>query len=119
MEEAVKKRSSTEARVTVLETQVLAIAHNIEKLDEKVDTQYHTLHQRISSLRDDVRSDIDVKHERLMEKLDEHSKQSAEANEKLNDKISALEKWKWSLMGAAAVIGFFLAHVRLDALFGG
>lgn len=109
---------STNERVSVLETQVLNISNNVERLEVRVEDQYKTLHHRISELRDDVRDDIDTKHEKLMFKLDEHNQASQEHWDNVNNKINQIEKWKWMVMGGALVVGYFLAHIRIESLFG-
>lgn len=109
--------SDTRARVSVLESQVVSIAHNIEKLETKVEGQYNTLHSRISDLRDDIQLAIDQKNERIMEKLDEQSAEAADAHKSLSERLGDIEKWRWILIGAAAVIGYILAHVRIEKFF--
>lgn len=37
-------------------------------------------------------------------------------NDKINSKIESLDKWRWQMMGGAAVIGFVLSKVS-DTLF--
>jgi hypothetical protein len=108
---------TTTARVSVLENQVVTIAHSIEKLEVRVEDQYKTLHTRISDLRDDVRGDIDSKHEKLVQKIDEHSVTSSVKLDSIEEKISAIEKWRWMIMGAAIVVGYVLAHVKLENIF--
>lgn len=112
-------RSGTDntTRVTVLENQVEAISSNVVKLEQKIDANYATLHSRISDLRDDLRSDIDSKHERLVEKIDKNAKSSAEQHQQLYEKITALDKWRWIVTGGAIVVGYVLAHVKLQNLF--
>lgn len=112
------QKDNTTTRVSVLENQVITIAHNIEKLDQKVETQYHTLHSRISDLRDDLRSDFEDKNEKFCEKLDAHTAQSAQQLDGIKEKLSELEKWRWMLVGAAVVVGYILAHVNLGKFFG-
>ena len=107
----------TETRVTVLETQVSGINNNLEKIETRIEANYNTLHHRISELRDDLHEDIEIKHEKVMEKLDEHVKDSDRQNEELKGMITQIEKWKWMLMGGAIVIGYVLAHLRLERLF--
>ena len=60
----------TETRVSVLETQVDSITGSVTKLEQKIDSNYATLHHRISDMRDDLRNDIDTKHEKIIDKLD-------------------------------------------------
>lgn len=109
--------SDMKARVTVLETQMLGVAHNVEKLEQKVEGQYQTLHSRISDMRDDLRAEIDNKHEAVMKKFDVHMEQETEHHKNLQAKIGDLERWRWMLVGAAAVVGYVLAHIKLEKFF--
>lgn len=103
-------------RITALETQMVNIANNVEKIEGRVDFHYQTLHSRISDMRDEIRAEIDIKHEKLIEKLDEHAKKESEENKSMSSKISGLEKWRWMLMGGAVVVGYIIAHIKLDKL---
>lgn len=109
--------ADTKARVSVLENQVVAIAHNIEKLETKVDGQYSTLHHRISDLRDDLSTSISQKHDQIVEKLDNQAKEDQSAHRALAERLNDIEKWRWMLIGAAVVIGYILAHLKLEKLF--
>jgi len=40
----------TDIRVSVLETQVSGLTHNIEKIEKKIDDNYSVLHTRINEL---------------------------------------------------------------------
>ena len=33
------------------------------------------------------------------------------------DKIQTIEKWRWMIMGGALVVGYVLAHLKLEKLF--
>ena len=35
----------------------------------------------------------------------------------MSNRVDVLERWRWMIVGAAVVIGYILAHVRLDKLF--
>ena len=106
----------TETRVSVLETQVDAITGSVSKLEQKIDANYATLHHRISDMRDDLRNDIDTKHEKIIDKLDGQAKASSEQHKAIAEKINAIEKWRYMLVGGAVVIGYMLAHVKLEKL---
>lgn len=113
----ISKDHNTATRVSVLENQVQTLSGNIEKLDQKVEIQYQTLHSRISDLRDDLRNDFESRQEKIIEKIDEHSVHSASQMENIKSKITDLEKWRWMIMGAAVVVGFILAHIDIKTLF--
>lgn len=108
--------SDTRARVTVLETQMQSVSQNVEKLETRLEGQYQTLHSRISDMRDDLRTEIDKKHDAMVTMLKEHMKAEQEHHETIQDKMSSMEKWRWMIMGAAGVVGYILAHVKLDKL---
>lgn len=107
----------TDVRVSVLETQVSSINTSIEKLEEKIDANYVTLHHRISDMRDDLHKDIETKHDRVIEKLDQQNKASTEQHKAIAEKIQTIEKWRWMIMGGALVVGYVLAHLKLEKLF--
>ena len=117
--EAIMARTGAEdsARIIVLENQVTTINANVEKLEKKIDSNYVTLHERISSLRDDLHNSIEVKHDKVMEKLEEQSRASSSQHAAIAQKVQSLEKWRWMIMGAAIVVGYVLAHLKLDKLF--
>lgn len=111
-----KSRSSdtTNARLSVLENNMNIMTHNFEKLEFQTDQNYATLHSRISELRDDLRTDFEHKNEKIFEKLEEHNKTTFEQNNALHKKIHQFEKWRWMIMGGALVIGYIIAHLKLE-----
>lgn len=112
-----QRNDDTHSRLSVLENNMSIISHNVEKLEYQIDQNYATLHSRISDLRDDLRSDFESKNERIIEKLEEHNKNSAHQSEVLQTRISQIEKWRWMIMGAALVIGYVLAHIKVENFF--
>jgi hypothetical protein len=52
-----------------------------------------------------------------MEKLDFQTKASTEQHKQIAEKLHAVEKWRWMIMGGAIVIGYVLAHLKLEKLF--
>ena len=114
---AQRQNHETKARLSVVENNVNIIAGNVEKLEQKIDSNYATLHSRISDLRDDLRSDFEAKNEKILNKLDEHNSSSALHSQTLNERISQIERWRWMIMGAALVLGYVIAHVKLENLF--
>jgi hypothetical protein len=119
MPENVTRIRSTEinTRIGVLETQVQHIDHTIEKLDQRVNTQYETIHSRISDLREDMRKEICDKHEQLVEKLDVQAEVTTSQHKDIQAKIMDIEKWRWILVGGAIVVGYFIAHMKLENFF--
>jgi hypothetical protein len=48
---------------------------------------------------------------------EEIRKDVVEDLEKMNHRVSALEQWKWYVVGGAAVAGYMLAHLDFFAKF--
>lgn len=119
MPENVTRIRSTEinTRIGVLENQVQHIGHTIEKLEHRVNAQYETLHSRISDLREDMRKEIGDKHEQLIDKLDAQAEITTSQHKEMQEKIVEIEKWRWILAGAAIVVGYFIAHMKLENFF--
>lgn len=113
----VEKTGESDIRISVLESQVDTLNTNLDKLVDKVESNYATLHHRISELRDDLHKDIESKNEKILVKLDEHSRSSVLQHQSMSDKLAEIEKWRWILIGAAIVLGYFIAHVKLENLF--
>ncbi len=111
------KSETTSTRITVLETQVDNITTNVRKMEEKIDENYSTLHHRISDLRDDFNKSLDDKTEKIILKLDIQAKASTEQHKIISEKMQTFEKWRWMIMGGAIVIGYFLAHLKIDKIF--
>lgn len=91
--------------------------NSIERLETKVEGQYETLHSRISDMRDDVHREMGEKHEAVMAKLDAGAKNSADQHKAIADRVAENEKWRYLLIGGAIVIGYVIAHIKLDKLF--
>jgi predicted RNase H-like nuclease (RuvC/YqgF family) len=111
-------------RVSVLETQFVNLSDDVTALQKNT----ANLEQKITDMRNDFHQNIDEKHEKLVNKLDQQaketrtqydalSKENREQHDILSKKMPALEKWRWMLIGAAVVAGYFLGHIRLDKLF--
>lgn len=109
--------SDASTRLTVLETQVETISQDINKMEEKIDANYATLHHRISDMRDDFHKSLEEKHEKVIDKLDTQARASTEQHRAIAEKMQSFEKWRWMIMGAAVVIGYVLAHIKLEKLF--
>lgn len=106
-----------DSRLSVLESQVSTISNSVDKLENKVESNYATLHHRISDLRDDFHKNLETKTNKLIEKLDDQSSQATKQHQAIADKISSIERWKWMVIGGALVIGYVLAHIKLEKLF--
>ena len=84
------KMPKTETDIAVLQVQVQNITHDISEI--KADIK-------------DVNISMAKNNEDTHQLLKEMKDASAGAHKSMSDKISALEKWRWMMMGAGIVLG--------------
>ena len=83
-------------------------AQQVETEIAVLQVQVNNIETKINDIKDNLKQVHDCVHanaeetQRLIKELQESNEKSHKA---LNDKISALEKWRWMLMGAGVVIG--------------
>ena len=90
MAATVRKLKQTETDIAVLQVQVA-------NLDEKIDDLKSDLTEIKESLKQNAQRNSDM--------LEEFKKENAEQHNELAEKVSSLERWRWMLMGAAALAG--------------
>lgn len=90
MPAAVRKLKQTETDIAVLQVQVA-------NLDEKIDDLKSDLVEIKESLKQNAQRSSDM--------LEEFKKENAEQHNELAEKVGSLERWRWMLMGAAALAG--------------
>lgn len=91
MAEVIKMTSpSTETDVAVLQVQVKNIEDKVYELKDDVK---------------DVRDALEKHSEEHTKMFKEMTITSATAHKEMSEKISAIEKWRWMLMGAGIVLG--------------
>lgn len=70
--------------------------------------QVQNIEEKVGELKSDVKDlqkSIDDHAEETQKTLKTMSEASANAHKAMSDKISALEKWRWMMMGAGIVLG--------------
>ena len=70
----------------------------VDRLRRESKEEHIRLHERISNMKDELLSEIK-----------EMRKEQIEINQKMDDRVTKLERWKWTIVGGAIVIGFILA----------
>ena len=70
---------------------------------------YELLHERISNMKDEINTDIKQSHKLIMCEIKELRDDQRKHAVEMSVRITNLEKWKWTIVGGAVVIGFFLS----------
>jgi len=71
--------------------------------------QYELLHERISNMKDEINTDINKSHNLIMGEIKELRGEQRKHAEEVSTRLTNLEKWKWTIVGGAVVVGFFVS----------
>ena len=67
------------------------------------------LHKRITELKDELMEEVASSHKEIMKEIKEMKEESKIHHEKMDARLSELERWKWVVVGGASAIGFLVA----------
>jgi chromosome segregation ATPase len=106
-------------RLAKLEAQVETIKEDVKELKSDL----KEVHSRITTSNREIVDKIDDMQTRLEHKMqanaqisqDQHAeikKDVVQDLEKMNSRVSALEQWKWYVIGGAGVAGFIIGHIN-------
>lgn len=70
----------------------------INDLRKESRLEHEKLHKRVSDMKDE-----------LLAEMKSIRAEQSEINSKMEERVTNLERWKWSIIGGSAVLGFFLA----------
>ena len=75
-----------------------------------MDMEFVDTTARIAVLENEVKNVVEELREIRKEQKEQHAAMMKELN-KLEDRINSIEKWRWMVIGGAAVVGYLLAHL--------
>ena len=105
-------------RLAKMEAQVETIKEDVKDLKSDI----KEIHSRITTSNREIVDKIDDMQTRIEHKMQANAKISQDQHaeitkdvvqdlEKMNTRVSALEQWKWYVIGASAAVGFIVGHI--------
>jgi predicted nucleic acid-binding Zn-ribbon protein len=73
-------------------------------------TQMEHIEDKVAEVKDEVKNldnKIETNHKAMLDLFKELQDDNKSSHEKLTDKINAIEKWKWMVMGGCIILGAF------------
>ena len=109
-------------RIAKLEAQVESIKEDVKEVRDDI----KELHSRITTQTREIVDKMDDMQTRLEHKMNAQAEVSATQHkaiqeeirkdvEKIESRVTALEKWKWYIMGGAVAIGYIIGHIDFFA----
>ena len=98
-----------ESKLTAQEIVTKQTVDLIEKRRVETDDKIQLVHGRISSGEKELTEKIDNQYDDIMNELKDMRKESTEQHNKLSGRITTMEKWMWTVMGGALVVGSLIS----------
>jgi hypothetical protein len=100
-----------ESKLTAQEIVTKQTVDLIEKRRVETDDKIQLVHGRISSGEKELTEKIDNQYDDIMNELKDMRKESTEQHNKLSGRITTMEKWIWTVMGGAVVVGSLIGFL--------
>lgn len=107
-----------ETKLTSQEIISKQLSDLVETRRVETDDKVQILHERISSGERELKASIDDQYDELMKEIKEMRAESATQHTTLSERITAMEKWMWTVIGGAAIVGGIIALVPWSTIFG-
>jgi len=89
----------------------------VETRRVETDDKIQILHERISSGERELKQNIDKQYDELMTEIKEMRAESAAQHTTLSERITAMEKWMWTVIGGSAIVGGIITLIPWDKFF--
>lgn len=93
-----------EERLTQIETIGATMRTEIVEERRQVDDDIKELHSRITTQSRELQKDMADDIEKVLESIKDLKQHVVKSNDRLETRISALEKWRWIIFGAIIVV---------------
>jgi DNA repair exonuclease SbcCD ATPase subunit len=107
-----------ESKLTAQELIMKQTTDLVEKRRMEVEDKVQQLHGRISSGERELGTKIEDQYDDIMTEIKEMRQESQTQHTALSDRITAMEKWHWLIIGGSIIVGVLISQVNLTQLFG-
>jgi len=111
--------TSQETRISLVEQDLTRTRESIEKLEdtmskhrEESSTSTDRIYDRMEELRQEIKQDLQGLDSRFTDQIDKQN----ETLNRIDSKLSDIDKWRWLVIGAATILGFIIT--QLASIFG-
>ena len=111
IDNTVAEIAKSSAEVTRLLAVHDARINNLESGNKENSTDVRDLYNKMSDNTKEILTKIDEMEVRIEDKLKEHTDKSSTQHKSISDRLTALENWRWLVIGGAVGFGFLLNHL--------
>ena len=100
-----------EAQVEAIKEDVTEVKHDIKEIHSRITTSNREIVDKIDDMQTRIEHKMQANAKISQDQHAEITKDVVQDLEKMNNRVSALEQWKWYVIGGAAALGFVLGHI--------
>lgn len=106
-----------ETKLSSQEIVTKQISDLVEARRVETDEKVQILHERISSGERELKEKLEDQYDDIMTEIKEMRAESATQHNTLSERITAMEKWMWTVIGGSVIVGGIIAMVPWDKFF--
>lgn len=110
--ETPERIAKLEAQVETIREDMAEVKHDIKELHSRITTSNREIVDKIDDMQTRIEHKMNANSQISQAQHEEIRKDVVEDMEKMDSRISNLEKWKWYVIGGAAVLGYMLGHIN-------
>ena len=110
--ESPERIAKLEAQMDALKEDVQEVKHDIKEIHSRITTSNREIVDKIDDMQTRLEHKMQANAQISQDQHAEIKKDVVQDLEKMNARVSALEQWKWYVIGGAAVLGFILGHIN-------
>jgi chromosome segregation ATPase len=110
--ESPERLAKLEAQVETIKEDVKELKSDIKEVHSRVTTSNREIVDKIDDMQTRIEHKMQANAQISQNQHEEIRKDVVEDLEKMNHRVSALEQWKWYVIGGAGTVGFILGHIN-------
>jgi DNA repair exonuclease SbcCD ATPase subunit len=100
-----------EAQMDALKEDVAEVKHDIKEIHSRVTTSNREIVDKIDDMQTRIEHKMNANAQISQDQHAEIRKDVIEDLDKMNNRVTSLEQWKWYVIGGAAAVGFIIGHL--------
>lgn len=89
----------------------------VDSQEKSLSQNVEIIHDRISDHREEVSVEIEKSHNKIMSEIKKLREDQQSHHNHMNERLNTLEKWRWTVIGGAVVIGYLASKLPWNVLF--
>jgi len=100
-----------EAQVEAIKEDVKEVKHDIKEVHSRLTTSNREIVDKIDDMQTRIEHKMNANAQISQDQHEVIRKDVVEDLDRMNTRVSALEQWKWYVIGGAGVAGYIFAHI--------